>query len=166
MPEPLYHHPSAPLLIHLPADNTATGSLLSRMYVLFLSSRIPSAPLALQSCGRSLASRSAVFCLPRKVQVAHHQDRLSPQRYPQLPLLPRANKVTMSSSASSGSSELPTSSATSSARTESDAFGEIMVDDTRYWGAQTQRSLMNFPIGGRESRMPIEVIKGGHALHP
>ncbi|CAM9588874.1 unnamed protein product, partial [Hapterophycus canaliculatus] len=27
-------------------------------------------------------------------------------------------------------------------------------------GAQTQRSLKNFPIGGRESRMPIEIIKG------
>ncbi|CAN0401961.1 unnamed protein product, partial [Hapterophycus canaliculatus] len=48
----------------------------------------------------------------------------------------------------------------SNTRSESDAFGEIAVDDTRYWGAQTQRSLKNFPIGGRESRMPIEIIKG------
>ena len=138
-----------------------SGLLLSRMHVLFLSSRVPSASLALQSCGRSFAIRPAVCSLPRQVQVAQQVDRRSPQRYPLLPLLPRSNKATMSSSASSGSSGLRMSSATSSARTESDAFGEIMVDDTRYWGAQTQRSLMNFPIGGRESRMPIEVIKGG-----
>lgn len=45
-------------------------------------------------------------------------------------------------------------------RTESDAFGNIEVEASKYWGAQTQRSLQNFPIGGRESRMPIEVIKG------
>ncbi|CBN75550.1 Fumarate hydratase (Fumarase) [Ectocarpus siliculosus] len=63
-------------------------------------------------------------------------------------------------SSAGGSSELSTSSASPSVRTESDAFGEIAVEDTRYWGAQTQRSLMNFPIGGRESRMPIEVIQG------
>lgn len=45
-------------------------------------------------------------------------------------------------------------------RTESDAFGNIDVDGSKYWGAQTQRSLQNFPIGGKESRMPLEVIKG------
>lgn len=51
-------------------------------------------------------------------------------------------------------------STAASLRTESDAFGNIDVESSRYWGAQTQRSLQNFPIGGRESRMPIEVIKG------
>ncbi|KAG5177495.1 L-Aspartase-like protein [Tribonema minus] len=45
-------------------------------------------------------------------------------------------------------------------RQESDAFGPIEVEDSRYWGAQTQRSLQNFPIGGPESKMPLEVIKG------
>lgn len=134
------------------------------MHVLFLSGRISSASLALQSCGRSLTSRPGV-CFARQVQVAQQVGRLSPQLPPLLSLLPRPKKVTMSASAASESSELHTSSATSSARTESDAFGEIMVDDTRYWGAQTQRSLMNFPIGGRESRMPIEVIKGECALY-
>ncbi|CAM9106284.1 unnamed protein product [Discosporangium mesarthrocarpum] len=44
-------------------------------------------------------------------------------------------------------------------RVETDAFGPIEVDQSRYWGAQTQRSLKNFPIGGVESRMPLEVIK-------
>jgi fumarate hydratase, class II len=45
-------------------------------------------------------------------------------------------------------------------RSESDAFGPIEVDSSRYWGAQTQRSLQNFPIGGPEAKMPLEIIKG------
>lgn len=45
-------------------------------------------------------------------------------------------------------------------RIETDGFGEIEVPAHAYWGAQTQRSLQNFPFGARE-RMPIEVI---HAL--
>eukprot|EP00611_Tribonema_gayanum_P013296 TRINITY_DN2412_c0_g1_i1.p1 TRINITY_DN2412_c0_g1~~TRINITY_DN2412_c0_g1_i1.p1 ORF type:complete len:226 (+),score=71.10 TRINITY_DN2412_c0_g1_i1:33-680(+) len=44
-------------------------------------------------------------------------------------------------------------------RTESDAFGPIEVESSRYWGAQTQRSLQNFPIGGPESKMPLEIVK-------
>ena len=42
-------------------------------------------------------------------------------------------------------------------RTESDSLGEIEVPADRYWGAQTQRSLQNFKIGGE--RMPIPVIR-------
>ena len=42
-------------------------------------------------------------------------------------------------------------------RTESDSFGTIEVPADRYWGAQTQRSLGNFPIGGE--RQPIAVIR-------
>ncbi|HWO24460.1 MAG TPA: class II fumarate hydratase [Kofleriaceae bacterium] len=41
-------------------------------------------------------------------------------------------------------------------RTEQDSMGPIEVDDARYWGAQTQRSLLNFRIGG--DRMPDELI--------
>ncbi len=41
-------------------------------------------------------------------------------------------------------------------RVESDTIGEIEVPDDRYWGAQTQRSLENFRIGGE--RMPDEII--------
>ncbi len=41
-------------------------------------------------------------------------------------------------------------------RSESDSMGSIDVDAERYWGAQTQRSLMNFRIG--TERMPREVI--------
>ena len=38
-------------------------------------------------------------------------------------------------------------------RTERDSMGAIEVPDERYWGAQTQRSLENFRIGGE--RMPL-----------
>ena len=33
-------------------------------------------------------------------------------------------------------------------RSETDSFGPIDVENDKYWGAQTQRSLMNFKIGG------------------
>src|SRR3954452_10854359 len=45
-------------------------------------------------------------------------------------------------------------------RTESDSFGPIDVPSDAYWGAQTQRSIQNFPFGTRE-QMPPEVV---HAL--
>lgn len=52
----------------------------------------------------------------------------------------------------------------SSFRVESDSIGEVQVDSSRYWGAQTQRSLENFPIGGPREKMPLPVIKGERAL--
>src|SRR5215472_902400 len=48
---------------------------------------------------------------------------------------------------------------TSQYRIETDTMGEVKVPADRLWGAQTQRSLENFKIGG--DRMPIELI---HAL--
>ncbi|MCB9432628.1 MAG: class II fumarate hydratase [Ardenticatenaceae bacterium] len=42
-------------------------------------------------------------------------------------------------------------------RIEKDTMGEIQVPDDKYWGAQTQRSLENFRIGGQ--RMPIEIVR-------
>ncbi|MAB75976.1 MAG: fumarate hydratase, class II [Verrucomicrobiales bacterium] len=42
-------------------------------------------------------------------------------------------------------------------RTEHDTMGTIEVQADRYWGAQTQRSIQNFPIGVAGS-MPIEII--------
>ena len=42
-------------------------------------------------------------------------------------------------------------------RIESDSFGELKVPADKYWGAQTQRSLMNFPIGFET--MPAPVIR-------
>ena len=44
-------------------------------------------------------------------------------------------------------------------RIETDSFGEIAVPADRLWGAQTQRSLENFRIGGE--RMPLPLV---HAL--
>lgn len=44
-------------------------------------------------------------------------------------------------------------------RIETDAFGEIQVDAAKYWGAQTQRSLQNFDIGGEREKMPEPVVK-------
>src|SRR5438874_12786918 len=48
----------------------------------------------------------------------------------------------------------------SDTRTESDSFGPIEVPADAYWGAQTERSIGNFPFGPRE-QMPLEII---HAL--
>jgi len=42
-------------------------------------------------------------------------------------------------------------------RIEHDTMGEVKVPSDKYWGAQTQRSVMNFPIGPPAS-MPIEII--------
>ncbi|XP_047533718.1 fumarate hydratase, mitochondrial-like isoform X1 [Vanessa atalanta] len=43
-------------------------------------------------------------------------------------------------------------------RKERDTFGELDVPDDKLYGAQTVRSVMNFPIGGIEERMPYPVI--------
>src|SRR5580692_1302748 len=40
-------------------------------------------------------------------------------------------------------------------RTETDTFGPIEVDDSRYWGAQAQRSLANFKIGWEKQPLPV-----------
>ncbi|MCF8496323.1 MAG: class II fumarate hydratase [Alphaproteobacteria bacterium] len=42
-------------------------------------------------------------------------------------------------------------------RTETDSFGPITVPSDKYWGAQTQRSLQNFDIGGET--MPVPLIR-------
>ncbi|XP_049795532.1 fumarate hydratase, mitochondrial-like [Schistocerca nitens] len=46
----------------------------------------------------------------------------------------------------------------SSHRVERDTFGELQVPADKYYGAQTLRSVMNFPIGGETERMPKPVI--------
>ena len=45
----------------------------------------------------------------------------------------------------------------SKTRIESDTMGEVEVPDDRYFGAQTQRSIENFPIGGE--RMPLPLVR-------
>ena len=39
-------------------------------------------------------------------------------------------------------------------------MGKIEVPNDCYWGAQTQRSIDNFKIGGPQARMPLEIIRG------
>lgn len=43
----------------------------------------------------------------------------------------------------------------SKTRTETDTFGPIEVPANRYWGAQTERSLHNFKIGGERQPLPL-----------
>ncbi|WP_386174389.1 class II fumarate hydratase [Sulfitobacter sp. R86518] len=40
-------------------------------------------------------------------------------------------------------------------RTETDSFGPLEVASDKYWGAQTQRSIINFPIGWEKQPVPI-----------
>ena len=42
-------------------------------------------------------------------------------------------------------------------RTETDSFGPLDVPADKYWGAQTQRSIMNFPIGWE--KQPVAIIR-------
>jgi len=44
-------------------------------------------------------------------------------------------------------------------RIEKDTMGTVEVPSDKYWGAQTQRSIDNFKIGGTSTRMPIEIIR-------
>ncbi|PLS22178.1 class II fumarate hydratase [Neptunicoccus cionae] len=45
----------------------------------------------------------------------------------------------------------------SDTRTETDSFGPLEVPSDKYWGAQTQRSLKNFPIGWE--KQPVAVVR-------
>ncbi|AUH34928.1 class II fumarate hydratase [Paracoccus tegillarcae] len=47
-------------------------------------------------------------------------------------------------------------------RTETDSFGPLEVDASKYWGAQTQRSIINFPIGWE--RQPVAIIRALGAI--
>lgn len=45
----------------------------------------------------------------------------------------------------------------SDTRTETDSFGPLEVPANKYWGAQTQRSIMNFPIGWE--KQPVAIVR-------
>ncbi|EPQ60690.1 fumarate hydratase [Gloeophyllum trabeum ATCC 11539] len=75
--------------------------------------------------------------LSRRLHLAHPRSALYPRLF--------------SSSAFRMSSQ--------SYRVERDTFGELQVPADRYWGAQTQRSLQNFDIGGPTERLPPPLIK-------
>ena len=42
-------------------------------------------------------------------------------------------------------------------RTETDSFGPLEVPSDKYWGAQTQRSIINFPIGWE--KQPVAIVR-------
>ena len=42
-------------------------------------------------------------------------------------------------------------------RIETDSFGPLEVPNDKYWGAQTQRSILNFPIGWE--KQPIAIVR-------
>lgn len=63
---------------------------------------------------------------------------------------------------SQGSFGVPTIEGTlteMSSRTETDTMGAIEVENSRYWGAQTQRSLQNFAIGVERYRMLPSIVR-------
>lgn len=43
-------------------------------------------------------------------------------------------------------------------RIEKDTMGPVEVPADKYWGAQTQRSVNNFKIGGSRQQMPLEIV--------
>jgi fumarate hydratase, class II len=47
-------------------------------------------------------------------------------------------------------------------RRETDSFGPLEVPSDKYWGAQTQRSILNFPIGWE--RQPVPIIRALGAI--
>lgn len=55
-------------------------------------------------------------------------------------------------------------------RVETDSMGSIQVPKDKYWGAQTQRSIQNFPIGverfkwGRSMIRSLGILKKSAAL--
>ncbi|REF72818.1 MULTISPECIES: class II fumarate hydratase [Paracoccus] len=51
---------------------------------------------------------------------------------------------------------------TKTTRTETDSFGPLEVPADKYWGAQTQRSIQNFPIGWE--RQPVPIIRALGAI--
>lgn len=51
---------------------------------------------------------------------------------------------------------------TQATRTETDSFGPLEVPADRYWGAQTQRSIRNFPIGWE--KQPVAIVRALGAI--
>lgn len=89
----------------------------------------------------------------------HNKTRSLP--YPGSPFLflfVTASFVITMSAPSSSSASFEDPAANLPPRVESDSMGSLEIPAHCLWGCQTQRSLMNFPIGGSESKMPLEVV--------
>lgn len=86
------------------------------------------------------------------------KEFFQPQSVQLLPFL-TATRTTMSSSSTpAAASSIRELVAALPSRDESDTMGTLTIPPGKLWGAQTQRSLLNFPIGGPESKMPLEII--------
>ncbi|CDY67328.1 BnaCnng54490D [Brassica napus] len=103
------------------------------------------------------------FCLPYLLQ--RRQSRNTPPSR-----LPRQKKNPMAIYVASRRLSARTTAATlryatalrsysTSFREERDTFGPIQVPSDKLWGAQTQRSLQNFEIGGERERMPEPIVR-------
>ena len=66
-----------------------------------------------------------------------------------------ATSFTIQTGASDPTPPTEPSTMTKTTRTETDTFGPIEVDNSKYWGAQAQRSLGNFKIGWEKQPLPI-----------
>ena len=71
-----------------------------------------------------------------------------------------------STGAAAGVAQLRPASTSTGIRVEADTMGKLEVPADKYWGAQTQRSLINFPIGNETDRMPKEVMRCECACYP
>ena len=77
-----------------------------------------------------------------------------------LPALGRFRAQTVSGGVRRLATKMSSASGAAGVRIESDTMGKVEVSKAVYWGAQTERSLHNFKIGGPAARMPIEIIRG------
>ena len=80
-----------------------------------------------------------------------------------LPALGRFRAQTVSGGVRRLATKMSSASGAAGVRIESDTMGKVEVSKAVYWGAQTERSLHNFKIGGPAARMPIEIIRGARA---
>ena len=86
-------------------------------------------------------------------------SQFTPQRLQNSLRTPRTSLQSRSLAHSSSRAFANTARMAASTRTETDAFGELQVDSSRYWGAQTQRSLGNFKINQPHDRMPPPIVR-------
>lgn len=123
----------------------------------------------LRSLGRVFPTRAALFrmsSLPSvsaaAVPAAAMAAAAAASSSPAVALDARAfsTSAPVSMAAASGGAGGGASSSGAGTRVESDTMGKIEVSNGVYWGAQTERSLHNFKIGGPQARMPIEIIRG------
>ena len=96
------------------------------------------------ACAPAVAARRSYATAPRSIYTSHRPAVLA---QPSTAALSKARTFATSTKMAANT------------RTESDAFGEIQVDSSKYWGAQTERSLGNFRINQPQDRMQPPVIK-------